>query len=339
MTAIATASISDFANAVRMALSDLPPHQAQAVLEGLDEHLAEIASEGTEDLETALGTPEAYAAEMRASAGFGISTAERQDTRTPAAETAKPKKVRESFFARHRRFLARAAGVVAFGLLAIIVIRISRPVNGIEIVAGSLFAAGGWWVLRKVCEASELPAAVSARVPKTLAFVALVLAVLAGGVLGHSKTVYVRGSTIQPVPITNPTFIPAPIDNYGRPDLGRFVPDLIGESYENTVPMLAALGLRSEKENAGGISVIAMKPAPGTLVPFDTVIVLTTGPLETTTSPQSESSGAASATATPSTAPSSSVPFTVPLTSVPETKVVPPSTAPPRLTFETSAEK
>src|SRR5437879_3904027 len=54
-----------YAAAVRAALADLPPTEAQALLEDLDDHLAEVAAESTEPLEKRLGPPADYASELR----------------------------------------------------------------------------------------------------------------------------------------------------------------------------------------------------------------------------------------------------------------------------------
>src|SRR5438270_260515 len=47
--------VAAYAAAVRAALADLPPAEAQALLEDLDDHLAEVAAESTEPLAQRLG--------------------------------------------------------------------------------------------------------------------------------------------------------------------------------------------------------------------------------------------------------------------------------------------
>ena len=276
MTAIATVSISEYANAVRAALSDLPPLQSRAVLEGLDEHLAEIASEGAEDLEASLGTPEGYAAELRASAGFEASIVEPIDKPTTVEPSSESQSNKRSFSFLYGHLMARVISVGVFGILTVLVIRISYPLNGIELIAGTALAAGGWWLLRMITRKAEFSPAVATRLPAALAVAALLTAGLAGGGFAGNRTVYVSvTSSDRRAPRTTPM----PVDPFGRPDVGRKVPNLIGESYENAVPMLAALGLRAEMETSqGGVSIVAMNPAPGMLVPFETIIRLTTGP-------------------------------------------------------------
>ncbi|GIH71897.1 HAAS signaling domain-containing protein [Sphaerimonospora thailandensis] len=58
-----------YADAVREALADLPAKDREALLEDLDDHLAEVAAEHGLPLEERLGSPEAYAAELRAAYG------------------------------------------------------------------------------------------------------------------------------------------------------------------------------------------------------------------------------------------------------------------------------
>jgi hypothetical protein len=55
---------------VRAALADLPTDEREELLEDLPAHLADVAAESDGALEERLGTPEEYAAELRASAGL-----------------------------------------------------------------------------------------------------------------------------------------------------------------------------------------------------------------------------------------------------------------------------
>jgi hypothetical protein len=56
--------------AVRAALGDLPESLRDELLEDLPEHLAEVAADGEGSLTDRLGSPEAYAADLRTTAGF-----------------------------------------------------------------------------------------------------------------------------------------------------------------------------------------------------------------------------------------------------------------------------
>ncbi|MBB5894076.1 HAAS signaling domain-containing protein [Kutzneria kofuensis] len=60
-----------FLTRMRAALSDLPPAEVDELLEDTEEHVRELAREHGEDqLELRLGSPEAYAAELRSAAGY-----------------------------------------------------------------------------------------------------------------------------------------------------------------------------------------------------------------------------------------------------------------------------
>ena len=61
--------VAAYAAAVRSALGDLPPDENVALLEDLEDHLAEISGEGEGTLAERLGPPEKYAAELRAAYG------------------------------------------------------------------------------------------------------------------------------------------------------------------------------------------------------------------------------------------------------------------------------
>lgn len=80
----------EYAAAVRDALGDLPARDRDELLEDLDEHLAEVAAESGESLEERLGSPEAYAAELRAAyggrapGGGGVPLSRRLRERAPA---------------------------------------------------------------------------------------------------------------------------------------------------------------------------------------------------------------------------------------------------------------
>ncbi|MEU3453938.1 hypothetical protein ABZ671_10080 [Micromonospora sp. NPDC006766] len=61
--------IADYVDRVRAALADLSPKVRDELTEDLPEHLAEVAAEADGTLVDRLGTPEAYAAELRGAAG------------------------------------------------------------------------------------------------------------------------------------------------------------------------------------------------------------------------------------------------------------------------------
>lgn len=64
------ATAEQYLDRVRAALSDLPTDEREELLEDLPAHLADVAAESDGALEERLGSPEEYAAELRASAGL-----------------------------------------------------------------------------------------------------------------------------------------------------------------------------------------------------------------------------------------------------------------------------
>jgi len=70
--------IPTYAAAVRAALSDLPPDQAEVLLEDLEDHLREVAAEAGGPLAERLGPPEQYAQELRAAYGGARASGKRQ---------------------------------------------------------------------------------------------------------------------------------------------------------------------------------------------------------------------------------------------------------------------
>ena len=70
MNTTAQDEINLYVFAVRAALGDLPESLRDELLEDLPEHLAEVMADGDGSLTERLGSPEAYAADLRAIAGF-----------------------------------------------------------------------------------------------------------------------------------------------------------------------------------------------------------------------------------------------------------------------------
>jgi uncharacterized membrane protein len=63
--------VAAYAAAVRAELTDLPPPDREALVEDLEDHLAEVAAESGVPLATRLGSPQEYAAELRFAYGAG----------------------------------------------------------------------------------------------------------------------------------------------------------------------------------------------------------------------------------------------------------------------------
>lgn len=66
--------VTRYVAAVRDALADLPTAQRDELLEDLTQHLAEVAAEGDAPLSVRLGSPTAYAEELRASIGLAAES-------------------------------------------------------------------------------------------------------------------------------------------------------------------------------------------------------------------------------------------------------------------------
>ncbi|WP_328465239.1 hypothetical protein OHA21_43060 [Actinoplanes sp. NBC_00393] len=73
MNLTAQDEIASYVEQVRLALAHLPATTREELLEDLPEHLAEVLAEGGGSLVDRLGTPQAYAAELSASAGIAGS--------------------------------------------------------------------------------------------------------------------------------------------------------------------------------------------------------------------------------------------------------------------------
>ncbi|GAA1400649.1 hypothetical protein GCM10009613_57790 [Pseudonocardia kongjuensis] len=77
-TRIPDGTTADYLDGLRSALADLPPGEVEEIVEDARGHLAELAAELGEGYDRdavheRLGTPAAYAAELRAAAGFGTA--------------------------------------------------------------------------------------------------------------------------------------------------------------------------------------------------------------------------------------------------------------------------
>jgi hypothetical protein len=117
--------VARYAGAVRAACVDLPGPQRELLLEDLEDHLAEVAAEAGGPLAERLGEPEAYAAELRASAGLPAPGA--------AAGGRRRRRLRESRAGRRLRGLWAAALAHPAGRAVAEFLPELRP---------------AWWVLR-----------------------------------------------------------------------------------------------------------------------------------------------------------------------------------------------
>jgi hypothetical protein len=130
--------VARYATAVRAAFADLPGPERELLLEDLEDHLAEVTAEAGGPLSERLGRPEAYAAELRASAGLPASGARR---RRGAGSW-----LRETWGARQGRRLWQAASTHPAGRVVIEFLPELRP---------------AWWVLRGYLAVQAASAALS----------------------------------------------------------------------------------------------------------------------------------------------------------------------------------
>src|SRR6266581_674869 len=111
--------VASYASAVRSALAALPDVERESLLEDLEDHLAEVASESDLSLQERLGKPEDYAVELRAAYGAGN-------------DVSSTKRNRPRFRDRTAALLKALSGNLSYSDLRALLPEL-RP---------------GWWVLR-----------------------------------------------------------------------------------------------------------------------------------------------------------------------------------------------
>jgi hypothetical protein len=97
--------VATYAASVRAALSDLPADQGEILLEDLEDHLREVASEAGGPLAERLGPPEQYAQELRAAYGATHGGGTRQDPALRDLRLAVRTLTSSAWFAQVRAFL------------------------------------------------------------------------------------------------------------------------------------------------------------------------------------------------------------------------------------------
>lgn len=134
-----TAEIAAYLEDVRDAMTDLDPGVRDGLLDDLPEHLAEVAAADPSPLQSRLGPPAAFAAELRSAAG--LAPAPPSVGRRPNEQLVTSTQLAREFAVRLDRSLGRMAGYET--LLELLVAL--RP---------------GWWVLRGAGVASFLTIAI-----------------------------------------------------------------------------------------------------------------------------------------------------------------------------------
>lgn len=160
-----------YAQEVRAHLADLPAEQLDSIMDGLDTHFAEVVADGQPDLVAALGTPEAYAADLRAAAGI----AQR------AATVGTPSSFKWS---RQHSALTFALGIGLVGLAVAVIARRQAGVAEVgEVLAVALAVGVAWWVTRLVVQRSGLSGGRRTIASGALAFGAMCTAAVCGAVV------------------------------------------------------------------------------------------------------------------------------------------------------------
>ncbi|TME74611.1 MAG: hypothetical protein E6I47_16130 [Chloroflexi bacterium] len=116
--------VATYAASVRAALSDLPPDQADVLLEDLEDHLREIATDAGGSLAERLGPPDQYARELRAAYGVAHAGATRQHPLLRDVTVAISRVTTSSWYRQVRAFLPelRPAWWVLRAYLAVLIV-------------------------------------------------------------------------------------------------------------------------------------------------------------------------------------------------------------------------
>ena len=168
MITTAQDEINLYVFAVRAALGDLPESLRDELLEDLPEHLAEVLADGEGSLTDRLGTPEAYAADLRTTAGFVGGFPD------PPGRTDQVKELRDAALARLRVLDVRTGPLFGAAKASDFLVLL-RP---------------AWWVLRGYLAAMVLAWMLDdsgqpiGLLPRIGGSEAVALLLLAAGVLG-----------------------------------------------------------------------------------------------------------------------------------------------------------
>lgn len=253
-----------YADAVRRALDDLPAARYLELVDGLDEHLAEVRAEADGTLADVLGPPEAYAAELRASAGLpprAGAAATGAPLPPPTVPLAAPAPAPRRPI--DRGFAARTALAVAGGLVVLWVLGI-RELPTLKLALIVLGVLGATWVARRLLGAATLADHTTRRVSTAIAIGGLVVAAAVGSA-ASTRRIY--------VPYDNP-----PITM--MPGQGAFaVPDFRGMTMAQANEVATGLGLNLQM--IGGTYdriVMSQDPAPGTPAVYGSQVVLSVTP-------------------------------------------------------------
>jgi hypothetical protein len=270
---MSTVTTSSYAEAVGRWLDDLPAATAAELLEGLGEHLAEIGADDFASLVDLLGSPDSYAAELRASAGLPPRAVFARPTPQPSPGLGDDavRAVRPRVAVGMHHVAVAALVVIAAGVL--VALYESRDFIRLEVVVLiALVAGAGIWALRWLVEKSKLPGPWT-----TVATVAVIgLALAAAATLGAAN----RRDDV----FTDNYLVPTPMTTLGQaagPPVA--LPDFRHLPVEQAVDAAQAMGLEPIIRGDPGGFVVNQEPLPGSLLDAESSVLLITGETTGTT--------------------------------------------------------
>lgn len=284
-----------YADAVRRALDDLPAARYLELVDGLDEHLAEVRAEADGTLADVLGPPEAYAAELRASAGLPPRVGAGAPLPPPIAPPVTAPAVAR--LAIERGTLARFGLALTGGLIVLWALGVQElPTLKLALIV--LGVLGATWIARRLLGAAAWPDRTSRRVKVAIAVGGLVAAAAFGSAASN------RRSYVPVYDVPGVTFATVPYPPAERIAL----PDFRGWSMDQATEAATNLGLVVNIQGgAGNAIVMGQDPAPQTFVTPGATLILSTTPLPATTPPTDTSTPVAVTQATAPTVASTPV--------------------------------
>lgn len=325
-----------YADAVRKALDDLPAARYLELVDGLDEHLAEVHAEADGTLADVLGPPEAYAAELRASAGLPPRAGTGAPLPPPVAPA--PAAARPARRPIDRGLLARIALGAAGALVLLWVLGMEElPTLKLAFIVVGVTAA--MWLARRLLSAARLADRTARRVSLGIAVGGLVVATAFGSIVSERWKF-------------NPVYNGPPVTML--PDQGTFaLPEFRGMSGLDAAQQARELLLDVVLDGVGESQtpssvVVAQDPPPNTLVargsqirlvlvPGDASVTTATVPVPTTVYLGPSTVPSTAATTAPSTTVAVTLPPVTTTSAAAPTTSVTPTTAPPTTVATTTS--
>ncbi|MGE0307016.1 MAG: PASTA domain-containing protein [Acidimicrobiia bacterium] len=261
--------------AVADALGDLPLETQSELLDGLHDHLVEIAAEG--ELLELIGPPDKYAAELR---GDTDSARLATEPSAPSSAVGEPAVVARPTMPHIAVPWKRIAQIAVLVLVAYFALQWLFDLNGVvgiaDVVAPALVAGGlllaAWWVAQRM---------VRPEWRRTVGIVLVGAALLTASRLGASAGIH--GERISSQGVYPPEFLTAttgsPISVTPGAPANIPAPDVRGMRRDRAFEELSNRGLMVNIEEvsvarASGDIVIDQDPAPDSLVPIGATVTI-----------------------------------------------------------------